>query len=1237
MLFLTSIGTFAIAQSTISGVITDGVTGEALIGANVIVQGTTDGTITDLDGSYTLTTSQTPPFNIEVSYTGFGTKTMEVSSNNQIMNLSLDEGVLFGEEIVVSASRRKEKVQEAPASISVLSARKLAATPNTEAARNLINVPGVQIQQQSAARINISMRGSAGLFGTAAFPIIDYRSLVGPGIGTFDVLNSPVNNIDLQRIEVVRGPGSALYGPGVTTGVVHFITKNPIDFPGTTVELIGGELSTLGASIRHAGTNAEKKFGYKINASYKKGNEFTLTNENDADQIAVINRGAANGIFQPAVTADPNGGGIVDATLPATQLLSYAELDEDGDGNPLQPDWFNTQFNGTLEFRPSDNLSITTTAGFNTASAVFYNSQGEGLSQAREYYGQVRLQAGGFFAQAFYVDNDGGSADNPTFLYQTGNRTTIARKQLEAQLQYNFDTPNLLNANWTAGVDYRASISDSGSLVYGRQEDDDDYNLYGGYLQGKFELGKKLDLVLAGRYDQFNFLDEGAFAPRAALVFKPSPKHTFRASYNRAASPNASALQNYIDFPLSTVIPGALDIWLLGNDGPQTFDNPVISWSIPGLPDSPIDTPGFPLAYAYGAVAQPTLEALYGGLLAMNPAFEALIPILNGYFTDPTNAPTGTTGQLVGLNLFNQTPLGLTPAPIKGINTQTTFEVGYKGLLGDKLGVSLDLWNRKSENFTLFTAISPAYLLAGSDISGDLGAAVAGGFQPYITGVLTPQVGVNPLLPDEAALQQAIALLTGAVQQAFTAGGAGFADNISTFLPGGAFPFIGTTPTDQLPQNGVTHIAAGYRGFDEIRYWGADFGLEYFVNNNLSLFGNYSWVEESAFMPNAVGTSESIQLPFNLNIPTNKFRLGFNYTPDLGFRANMSFQHDDEFIADLGQFSGLTNEKNLVDAGFGYKFDNGLALDLTAINLFDNEYRAFVNMPLIGRRVLGKLTYDFGAAGPSDIDGDGVADRKDACPNIMGLKEFGGCPDSDGDGIKDSDDGCPLIAGLPNLGGCPDADGDGVTDADDDCPDSAGTAKGCPDADGDGISDIEEARIAKAEAAKREREEAARLQREAQEKAAEEARIAAEEKAMAAKEKAEKEAAAKKVAARKAEIETKTRAVFSRALTGIQFNSGSKAFKNESYSIMDEVVSIMATYPELSVKIQGHTDSQGGEETNMALSSKRANAVMEYLISKGVSPTRLSASGFGESSPIADNNTAEGRRQNRRVQFIASY
>ncbi len=84
------------------------------------------------------------------------------------------------------------------------------------------------------------------------------------------------------------------------------------------------------------------------------------------------------------------------------------------------------------------------------------------------------------------------------------------------------------------------------------------------------------------------------------------------------------------------------------------------------------------------------------------------------------------------------------------------------------------------------------------------------------------------------------------------------------------------------------------------------------------------------------------------------------YTPEAGFRSNISFQHNDGFTASAGQYSGEVPATNLVDASIGYQLQNGLTFDVTATNLFDSEYRALPRMPKIGRRIIAKVTYHFG-------------------------------------------------------------------------------------------------------------------------------------------------------------------------------------------------------------------------------------------------------------------------------------
>jgi outer membrane protein OmpA-like peptidoglycan-associated protein len=106
-------------------------------------------------------------------------------------------------------------------------------------------------------------------------------------------------------------------------------------------------------------------------------------------------------------------------------------------------------------------------------------------------------------------------------------------------------------------------------------------------------------------------------------------------------------------------------------------------------------------------------------------------------------------------------------------------------------------------------------------------------------------------------------------------------------------------------------------------------------------------------------------------------------------------------------------------------------------------------------------------------------------------------------------------------------------------------------------------------------------------------------------------------------------------LDKVYFDTGKRTIRPESYGLLDEVAAVLNKTPDVKrVVVEGHTDNQGGKVTNTKLSQGRAEAVRSYLVKKGVAPARLEAKGFGPSRPIADNKTAKGREENRRVEFV---
>jgi len=230
----------------------------------------------------------------------------------------------------------------------------------------------------------------------------------------------------------------------------------------------------------------------------------------------------------------------------------------------------------------------------------------------------------------------------------------------------------------------------------------------------------------------------------------------------------------------------------------------------------------------------------------------------------------------------------------------------------------------------------------------------------------------------------------------------------------------------------------------------------------------------------------------------------------------------------------------------------------------------------------------------NDRDHDGVSDVLDRCPEIAGAILTNGCPDKDADGIPDKEDECPELPGTIQNRGCPifDKDSDGVTDDKDKCPEVAGLTKynGCPvpDSDSDGVNDEED--NCPDIAGDVDNHGCPRVTKEQQQKI---------------------EHAAKR----------------------IQFEYKKADLLPMSYKVLDEVVEMLISNGSFKIKVEGH--SSGPEtESNKALSQKRAESVRQYLISKGVTPTRIIAQGLGSSKHISSNGDKKENPEDRRVELL---
>jgi outer membrane protein OmpA-like peptidoglycan-associated protein len=253
-----------------------------------------------------------------------------------------------------------------------------------------------------------------------------------------------------------------------------------------------------------------------------------------------------------------------------------------------------------------------------------------------------------------------------------------------------------------------------------------------------------------------------------------------------------------------------------------------------------------------------------------------------------------------------------------------------------------------------------------------------------------------------------------------------------------------------------------------------------------------------------------------------------------------------------------------------------------------------------------------------DNDKDGILDIKDACPfkpeTINGYSDEDGCPDvpdQDEDGVADSKDKCPKdaedIDKFEDLDGCPDPDNDndGVPDQFDDCPmdpedmDNFKDDDGCPDPDNDndGVLDKQDKCPDKPET------------------------INGIKDHDGCPDKGESHV-----------IIEKNKIIITKK---VYFATAKSKIKRRSHTILNEVALTLRANPQIKgVRIEGHTDSRGKADRNRELSQRRAEAVRDFLIDKGIEPGRLFAVGFGPDKPIADNKSRAGRAENRRVEFV---
>lgn len=360
-LIITALG---YSQTTVKGKVVDQ-NDQPVPGANVVIVGKAVGAIADFDGTFTLTTSEAPPFKLKISSIGYSSITVDVTSNNQTLTIKINEEATFLEEIVISASRTPERIFESPVTVERFGLKAIKNTASADFYDGLENLKGVDINTNSLTFKSINTRGFASFGNTRFMQLVDGMDNSAPA------LNFPLGNLvgmvetDVYNIELLPGAASALYGANAFNGILFMQSKNPFDFSGISVSLKRGITSQEAAGDNtytdfgiRAAHKFSKKFAGKVNFGYLKGTDWFATDMSDRDMVggtrdSNLNYNGVN------VYGDEVSTNIKDVALALETTINPAT------GMPFLP-------TGANALVPSVNVSRT---GYNEQDLTDYNAE----------------------------------------------------------------------------------------------------------------------------------------------------------------------------------------------------------------------------------------------------------------------------------------------------------------------------------------------------------------------------------------------------------------------------------------------------------------------------------------------------------------------------------------------------------------------------------------------------------------------------------------------------------------------------------------------------------------------------------------------------------------------------------------------------------------------------------------------------------------------------------------------
>lgn len=421
-----------IAQNSISGTVTDSSV-QPVFGANIKIVGDAAGTVTDADGKFTLESLKSLPFVIEISSIGFISKTVNISSNNQKVNIVLKEEQNLLNEIVVSASRTPERVLESPVTIERMGTADIKKSASATFYDGLENLKEVQMNTSSLSFKSINTRGFATVANTRFMQLVDGMDNSSPLLNFVLGNMIGVSEIDVQSVELLPGASSALYGANAFNGILFMNSKSPFTSQGITAYAKYGQTSQKAAGsndyidygIRMAHAFSPKLAG-KVNFTYMRGTDWYATNYDDKT-VAGRDRGHVNydgiNVYGDEVTTNIKGVGQSLATLglipaSAVNLLPNYNVSRTGYNEVSLTDnkASNTKIDFSLHYKPfANDVEVIWQSKFGWGNAVYQGANRYYLNDFFMQQHKLEIKGKNFFVRGYTTNEDGGKSYDMLF------------------------------------------------------------------------------------------------------------------------------------------------------------------------------------------------------------------------------------------------------------------------------------------------------------------------------------------------------------------------------------------------------------------------------------------------------------------------------------------------------------------------------------------------------------------------------------------------------------------------------------------------------------------------------------------------------------------------------------------------------------------------------------------------------------------------------------------------------